>query len=230
MKILAIETSTMLGGIAVVDEINGLIAETRLNVKSTHSERLMTVIDSTLVRSELSLDDIDAFAIALGPGSFTGLRIGLSTVKGLSYATGKPMVTVPTLEAFIWNFPFSMYPVCLMLDARKGEVYSAVFRWEEGEFRKIINELSIKPSVLMRELKGNVIFAGEGVLLYKEQIMEIMKERAFIAPPDKMVPSPANVAMLGLSKALRGEYAGVSATVPFYIRKSEAEVKWSEKK
>lgn len=230
MKILAIETSTMLGGVAVVDELKGLIAETRLNVKSTHSERLMTAIDTTLIQSDLRLNDIDAFAIAIGPGSFTGLRIGLSTVKGLSYATGKPMVTVPTLEAFAWNFPFSMYPVCLMLDARKKEVYTAVFQWEDRGFRKIIDEVSIKPSILMQELKGNVIFAGEGALLYKDQIMDIMKGRALVAPPDKMVPSPANVAMLGLSKVVSSEYAGVSEAVPFYIRKSEAEVKWSEKK
>lgn len=82
----------------------------------------------------------------------------------------------------------------------------------------------------MQELKGNIIFAGEGALLYKDQIMDIMKGRALIASPDKMVPSPANVAMLGLSKVVNSEYAGVSETVPFYIRKSEAEVKWSEKK
>ncbi len=116
MKILAIETSTMLGGVAILDEYEGLIAEARLNVKSTHSERLMTAINHTLAQSDLRLSDIDAFAVAIGPGSFTGLRIALSTAKGLVYATGKPFVTVPTLEAFAWNFPFTRYPVCLMLD------------------------------------------------------------------------------------------------------------------
>jgi tRNA threonylcarbamoyladenosine biosynthesis protein TsaB len=225
MKILAIETSTMLGGIAIVDENSGLIAETRLNVKTTHSERLMTAVQNTLSQSEISLDDIDAFAIATGPGSFTGLRIGLSTVKGLSYATAKPLVTVPTLEAFAWNFPFSMYPVCLMLDARKKEVYSAVFKWKNGGFIRILKEMSIKPADLLTELKGNVIFAGEGVLIYKDQIITILKERAIIASPEKMVPSPANVAMLGLLKAIKGDYADPSKAVPLYIRKSEAELK-----
>lgn len=229
MKILSIETSTMLGGVAVVDEQSGLIAETRLNVKTTHSERLMAVVNHTLLQSELSLDNIDAFAIAIGPGSFTGLRIGLSTVKGLSYATGKPVVAIPTLEAFVWNFPFSMYPVCLMLDARKKEVYSAVFRWEHGGFKKIIKEISIRPADLLKELQGSIVFAGEGVLLYKDQIIEVLKERAVLASPEKMVPSPANVAMLGMSKAIRGEYIDVSEAAPFYIRRSEAEVKWSEK-
>jgi tRNA threonylcarbamoyladenosine biosynthesis protein TsaB len=229
MKILSVETSTMLGGVAIIDEKAGLIAETRLNVKTTHSERLMTAVNNTLIQSELDLNAIDAFAVAIGPGSFTGLRIGLSTVKGLSYATGKPVVTVPTLEAFAWNFQYSAYPVCLMLDARRSEVYSAVYIWEDNSFRTVIECVSIKPGALLEKLHGDVLFAGEGVLVYKEEIMEIMKERAVFASLDKMVPSPANVAMLGLGKALRGEYAVISETVPVYIRKSEAEVKWLKK-
>jgi tRNA threonylcarbamoyladenosine biosynthesis protein TsaB len=229
MKILSIETSTMLGGVAIIDEAAGLIAETRLNVKTTHSERLMTAVNNTLIQSEMDLGAIDAFAVAIGPGSFTGLRIGLSTVKGLSYATGKPVVTVPTLDAFAWNFQYSSYPVCLMLDARKSEVYAAVYIWEDNRFRTVIECVSIKPEALLEKLQGNVLFAGEGVLLYRGKITGIMKERAFFAALDKMVPSPANVAMLGLIKAVRGEYAIISETVPVYIRKSEAEVKWSEK-
>lgn len=219
----------MLGGVAIIDEAAGLIAETRLNVKTTHSERLMTAVNNTLGQSEMDLDAIDAFAVAIGPGSFTGLRIGLSTVKGLSYATGKPVVTVPTLEAFAWNFQYSACPVCLMLDARKSEVYSAVYIWEADGFRTVIECVSIKPETLLEKLQGKVLFAGEGALLYRGKIMEIMKGRAVFASLDKMVPSPANVAMLGLAKALRGEYAVISETVPVYIRRSEAEVKRSEK-
>ena len=229
MKILSIETSTMLGGVAIIDEAAGLIAETRLNVKTTHSERLMTAVNNTLIQSEMTMDGIDAFAVAIGPGSFTGLRIGLSTAKGLSYATGKPVVTVPTLDAFAWNFHYSAYTVCLMLDARKSEVYAAVYIWEDNSFRTVIECVSIKPEALLEKLQGEVLFAGEGVLLYKEKITGIMKERAVFAALDKMVPSPANIAMLGLIKAVRGEYAVISETVPVYIRRSEAEVKWSEK-
>lgn len=229
MKILSIETSTMLGGVAIIDETAGLIAETRLNVKTTHSERLMTAVNNTLVQSELTLDDIDVFGVAIGPGSFTGLRIGLSTVKGLSYATGKPVVTVPTLEAFAWNFTYSTYPVCLMLDARRSEVYSSVYSWEDNGFRPIIECVSVKPEKLLEKLQGKVLFAGEGALLYRDNIISIMKDRAVFAALDKMVPSPANVAVLGLEKALRGDYTVISETVPVYIRKSEAEVKWLAK-
>lgn len=229
MKILSIETSTMLGGVAILDEHEGLIAEVRLNVKSTHSERLMTAIHQALTQSDLQLNDVDAFAVAIGPGSFTGLRIGLSTVKGLSYATGKPFVTVPTLEAFAWNFPFSRYPVCLMLDARKGEVYSAVFEWVDQGFGRIMDEASVKPDHLLQKLKGVVLFAGEGVKLYKDRIGQIMGERAVMASPEKMIPFPSNVAMLGLKKLLEGNFTEPVAAVPFYIRKSEAELKWRKR-
>jgi tRNA threonylcarbamoyladenosine biosynthesis protein TsaB len=228
MKVLGVETSTMLGGVAIVDGEAGLIAELRLNVKTTHSERLMTVIDHALVQSELNMDDIDVFSVTIGPGSFTGLRIGLSTVKGLSYSTGKPVVTVPTLKAFAWNFPFCEYPVCLMLDARKEEVYAAVFRWEEDGFRQDVEDMSVRPEELLKRLPGTTLFAGEGALLYRDVISRVMKERAVMAPSVGMVPSPANVAMLGLSKAARGEFTGAAAATPLYIRKSEAEVKWEK--
>jgi tRNA threonylcarbamoyladenosine biosynthesis protein TsaB len=226
MKVLSVETSTMLGGVAIADGEAGLIAELRLNVKTTHSERLMTVIDHALAQSELTLGEIDVFAVAIGPGSFTGLRIGLSTVKGLSYSTGKPVVAVPTLEAFAWNFPHCEHPVCLMLDARKGEVYAAVFRWEGSGFHREIEDTSISPEDLLNRLPWTTLFAGEGALLYQDMIRSIMKDKAVMAPPAGMVPSPANVAMLGLLKAARGEFVGAAEAVPLYIRRSEAEVKW----
>ena len=119
MKILAIETSTMLGGVAVMDDVKGLLVEVRASVKTGHSGKLMPEIDDALKRASLGIGDIDALCVTTGPGSFTGLRIGLSTVKGLAYSTGLPVVAVPTLEALAWNFPDFPCPVCPMLDARK---------------------------------------------------------------------------------------------------------------
>jgi len=244
MKILAIDTSTMLGGIAITDDSLGLIAEVRLNVKSTHSERLMTEIDHILTQAGLTLSDMDVFAVAIGPGSFTGLRIGLSTVKGLSYATGKPIVSVPTLEALAWNFPYCNYPVCTMLDARKKEVYSALFKWDNNGFIRLIDEVAINVLELLKRFDENntlshpvnkgglgglsherVIFTGEGVLLYRDKIIEGMGGKAIIAPYDKMIPSPANVASLGIKKAQEGKFSEPISLVPFYIRRSEAEIK-----
>ncbi|HBG92027.1 MAG: tRNA (adenosine(37)-N6)-threonylcarbamoyltransferase complex dimerization subunit type 1 TsaB [Nitrospirae bacterium RIFOXYB2_FULL_43_5] len=239
MKILAIDTSTMLGGIAIMDE-SLLIAESRLNVKSTHSERLMTEIEHCLKQSGVKISDIDVFAVATGPGSFTGLRIGLSTVKGFSYATGKPIVSVPTLEALAWNFPYSRYPVCTMLDARKKEVYAALFRWEGENLIRLLSETSAKPEEFIRDAlrvthvadstlrDDKFIFAGEGATLYRDKIIEAMGEKAIFASPEKTVPSPANVAVLGLKKAKAGEFSEPVSLAPMYIRKSEAEVKWSK--
>jgi tRNA threonylcarbamoyladenosine biosynthesis protein TsaB len=229
MKILAIETSTMLGGIAIADSSRGLIAEARLNVKTTHSERLMTVISQAVAQSGLLLEEIDVFAVASGPGSFTGLRIGLSTAKGLAYATGRPIVTVPTLEAFAWNLPFSSYPVCIMLDARRGEVYTALFRWEGGTFIREISETSVKAADLLPRLQGTVLFAGEGATAYRDTIVAALGSRAVFAPADKMVPSPATIAILGLARAEAGAYTDAFGAGPLYIRKSEAEVKRDEK-
>ncbi len=238
MKILAIDTSTMLGGVAIMDDEFGLIAEMRLNVKSTHSERLMTSIDSLLKQSGYTIANMDCFAVAIGPGSFTGLRIGLSTVKGFSYATGKPIVSVPTLEAIAENFPFCRYPICTLLDARKKEVYAALFIWKDDGFVRLIDELSIKISDLLEkiETKGKqmgsshkkIIFTGDAALLYKDKIIDYMAEKAIFAPPEKMIPSPANVAFIGIKKALDAEFSEPISLAPFYIRKSEAELKRTE--
>lgn len=226
MRILAVETATMLGGIAVMDDEEGLIAEVRLNVKTAHSERLMAELDHILRQSGLLIRDMDALAVSVGPGSFTGLRIGIGTVKGLSYATGLPVVAVPTLEAFAWMLPgFPL--VCPMLDARKKEVYAGLFRWQKEGPIRLIPETSMKPVELLRMIPANedVLFTGQGAELYKERISEALGGRAHFAPPHLTVPSPAAVAGVGLKKAVLKEFSDPSVLGPFYIRKSEAELK-----
>ncbi|MBF0558055.1 MAG: tRNA (adenosine(37)-N6)-threonylcarbamoyltransferase complex dimerization subunit type 1 TsaB [Nitrospirae bacterium] len=218
----------MLGGIAVMED-DTLVAESRMNIKSAHSGRLMTEIDAALRRSGLTVDEIDVFGIAAGPGSFTGLRVGLSTLKGLSYGTGKQVVAVSTLEAFAWNIPFSPHLVCPMLDARKKEVYAAVFEWAGDGFSKIVGEQTLKPDSLLQDfgvVRGRpIVFLGEGALLYKNQIQEAFGEKAFFAAPQDMVPSPANVAYLCMNKARNNVFDDPAQLVPRYIRKSEAELR-----
>lgn len=234
MNILAIETSTLLGGVAIMNRESGLIAEGRLNVRSTHSERLMTEIAHLMSMASLRVDAMDVFAVSIGPGSFTGLRIGLSTVKGFAFATGKPIVAIPSLEALAWNFPFSAHPVCTLFDARKREVYAALFRWEGGTFHRIVPETSLPLEALLEKLQDatfsvpqreRIVFAGEGALLYRREIENRLGAGALFPPPEKTVPSPANVASIGLQLAERGEFAHPIRLVPFYLRKSEAELK-----
>ena len=224
MKLLAIETSTMLGGVAIMDDYT-LIAESRMNVKITHSERIMSMIDHALMRSGLNINDIDFFGVSIGPGSFTGLRVGLSTIKGLVYATGKKLVSVSTLEAFAWNVHFSSHQVCPLLDARKKEVYAGIFRWADEGFIRVTKEMVIRIENLLSEINCPTIFLGEGAIIYKESIENKLGNIAFFAHPQKMVPSPSNVAYLCMRKAKKGEFSDPVSLVPFYLRRSEAEMK-----
>ncbi len=225
MTLLAVETSTMMGGIAVMDD-DKLVAESRLNVRVTHSERIMKEIDRVLQGAGLDISGIDVFGISIGPGSFTGLRVGLSTVKGLVYATGKKLITVSTLEGMAWNIPFSAYPVCTMLDARRKEIYAAVFRWTDAGFERVVEERTLSIDALLAMIDTKTIFIGEGALIYKEAIVNTLKDKALFGAPQHMVPSPANAALLCMKKALREEYTDALKAVPAYHRRSEAEIKF----
>ena len=214
----------MLGGVAIMED-NLLVAETRTNVKVTHSERIMTEVHHILATSGLRIEDIDVFAVAIGPGSFTGLRVGLSTVKGLVYATGKRLVAVPTLEALAWNVPFSAYTVCPLLDARRKEVYAGVFKWIGGGFTRVVHEQAVKLDHLLSMIKEPAVFLGEGAAIYRDSIERAIGDKAIFAHPQNAVPSPSNVAYLGMRRAARGEFSDPVSLIPLYLRRSEAELK-----
>lgn len=224
MILLAVDTSTSVGGVALLDDAR-LVAESRLNVRVTHSERLMGEIDAVLAHAKVAVVDIDVFAVATGPGSFTGLRVGVSTVKGLVFATGKRLVTVPTLEAFAWNLPQCRHDVCPLLDARKKQVYGAVFSWQDQGFIRRINEQAIHIDQLVQAITEPTVFLGEGALLYGDSIRKSLGSRALFGHPPSMVPAPSNVAFLGMSRALRNEFADPVSVTPLYLRRSEAELK-----
>ena len=139
MYILGIETSTKTGSVAIASE-KSVIAQYSLNIEVTHSERLMATVDRVLKDTGIVMSQFDGFAVAVGPGSFTGLRIGLSTVKGLALATGKPVAAVPTLNGLAWNLPYSAYPVPPLLDARKNEVYAALYAFDGHELVQVLAE------------------------------------------------------------------------------------------
>ncbi|MDA8088142.1 MAG: tRNA (adenosine(37)-N6)-threonylcarbamoyltransferase complex dimerization subunit type 1 TsaB [Nitrospiraceae bacterium] len=237
MIILGVETATMQGGVAIVDPEGTLLAELRLNVRTTHSERLLPALQYLLEQAGLDIGQIDLLAISSGPGSFTGLRVGLGIVKGIAYAfPGKKVVAVPTLEAFAWRLPFSAAPVCPLLDARKGELYGGIFIWRDDGFRRLAPEAVLSPERWIRtaaELCGpgrdKIILMGEGARIYREQFSAGLGEKALFAPPDAMSPSAACVAFLGARMAMENRFADPSVLAPFYLRKSEAELKWQLK-
>ncbi len=215
----------MAGSVAITED-ERLVAEVMLDIKVVHSERLMSSIEWLLMASRISIADIDAFAVSIGPGSFTGLRIGLSTVKGLYYATKRPIIPVPTLDAFARRIPFSAYNICPMLDARKNEVYAGLYRWYGHGLKKVISEMAIAPDDLMDRVEGITIFMGDGARLYRRLIEERMRDDAIFAPPHLMYPSASTVAEIGVERLKRGEVADPVTLTPFYIRRSEAEIRW----
>ncbi|GBE40471.1 tRNA threonylcarbamoyladenosine biosynthesis protein TsaB [bacterium BMS3Bbin09] len=228
MKILALETATIAGSVAIVDDNKGLIGEVRVDVKVAHSERLMPSVEWLLNASDLSINDIDAFGVSIGPGSFTGLRIGLSTAKGLAFSTGKPLVPVKTLDAFARTLVYCSYTICPMLDARKNEVYAGLYRWEDDLCKKIVPETAISPDELLNKIKGSgtILFTGDGTIKYRELIKKIIGKDAVFAPSYRMSPAASSVAEIAFEIIEQNELPDPVSIIPFYIRKSEAEVLW----
>lgn len=226
MKVLALETATLAGSIAIVDDVEGLIGEVKVSVKIAHSERLMPSVEWLLKASAISIKEIDAFAVSIGPGSFTGLRIGLSTVKGFAFATGRPVVPVRTLDAFARTMPFCRHVICPMLDARKNEVYAAFYRWDNDICTKLQPEISIKPYELLKDTSGPVVFMGEGARVYKNVISDLLKTNAIFAPLSQMSPSASTVAEMAIEMIKQGIASDPVSLTPYYIRKSEAESNW----
>ena len=228
MPVIAIETATMVGSIAILDAAR-VISEVTLNARATHSERLMATIDRLLSDSDLSIDDMDGIAVSIGPGSFTGLRIGLSAAKGLSYASGKPLLGIPTLDALALNMTFSSYLICPIQDARKGEVYTALYRPGAKSPEKMTDDIVVSPDALAGMITEKTIFLGDGVNRYRELLVKQLGELYNEAPIPLQLPRASNVAMLALKRLEKGDTDDPFTMIPRYIRKSEAEIRWREK-
>lgn len=224
MLVLGIETSTMQGGAALVGD-DGLCSEYTLNVEATHSERLLPTIERMLHDAGIGLDALSGLAVSIGPGSFTGLRIGLSTVKGLAYATGLPVVGVPTLEALACAISFARAQICPVLDARKQEVYAALFRCERGELVRTMEDTALAPEALCGKIRRPTIFLGDGLAVYGGLFRRLLADRMLVSPPPSRRARPAWVAELGRRRLLRGERDAVDTLVPRYLRPSEAELR-----
>lgn len=230
MKILALETATLLGGVAIVSETQGLLVEARVNIKALHAEKLFAAIDWVFEVSQHKVESIDAIAVSIGPGSFTGLRIGLSTAKGLCYASDKPLIPVPTLDAFARTIPYTSYAICTMFDARKNEIYTALYRWQNNHLTKTINEMAVKPEDLVRSLKSDTVFIGDGAVKYRTLIESIFKGKykAMFPSNAMMIPSAASVGELAINLSKTCSFANPVSVTPFYIRKSEAEIHYNK--
>jgi len=224
MRVLAIETSTPAGGAALLDG-DQLVGEYTLNVKTTHSERLLAAVDRLLQDAGWTPGMLEGLAVAVGPGSFTGLRIGISTVKGLAFSLRIPVAAVSTLEAAAWGLPFAKGPVCPVLDARKGEVYAALFHWEGESLVRDWEDQALDPEELCRRLSGPITLVGDGIVRYGSLFKERLGPRLTFAPAARRLPSAACVGQLGHIRLASGDAVDPVTLVPRYLRPSEAELR-----
>lgn len=217
MKLLALETSTLAGGAALVDG-DRLVGEYTLNIRVTHSERVMAAVDRLLADAGWRPSDLEGLAVSIGPGSFTGLRIGISTAKGLAMALGLAVAPVPTLDALAAALPWAALPVCPVLDARKGEVYASLYRWDGAGMRREWDYLALAPAELAARLSEPVILLGDGA-------PSVRSPFARQVPLARRLPSAACVAELGHELLARGAGQPPAGLAPLYLRPSEAELK-----
>lgn len=227
MKVLAVETSSLVAGVAILDD-DRLIYEGYNHHKRNHSEILMPMVENALSSCELSLRDIDVYAVSKGPGSFTGLRIGIATVKGLAEAVERPIAAIPTLDVLAYNFPYWTGLVCPILDARREQVYTCIYRWEQDQHTRLIEYKAIPIAELAETLinyNEPVIFVGDGIKNYKEIIIQKIADKAYFAPTYLSQQRAAAAAWLGLGYVQEGKCINYSELVPFYLRQSQAEQK-----
>lgn len=229
MKILAIDTSGLVAGVALAED-DVLRAEFTLNDKKTHSQTLLPMLDQMRQMLGLELDTVDAIAVAAGPGSFTGLRIGSATAKGLGLALQKPLVEVPTLEALAYDLYGTDRLVCPMMDARRNQVYTGLYEFTpEGEgcgLRVLTDQCAVDVACIVEEcnrLGREVVFLGDGVPVYLERIRECVRVPYFLAPAHMNRQRAGSVAALGMVYASRGKTVDAARHQPLYLRKSQAE-------
>jgi tRNA threonylcarbamoyladenosine biosynthesis protein TsaB len=205
MKVLGIDTSTRCGSVGLIDE-REVISEYLLNIPVTHSERLLGAIDYLLKEARCQMDDLDGWAISLGPGSFTGLRIGVSTVKGLAYATQKPVAGVSSLDVLASQISPTSYLICPILDARKGEVYTAFYRYDEANLLKRRSDYqAMRPEDLVKNIKEKIIFVGDGIKTYGDYLKNSFPSLALFPNPSLHLPHGSVVARLGCELLRKGE-------------------------
>ncbi|MGI6659150.1 MAG: tRNA (adenosine(37)-N6)-threonylcarbamoyltransferase complex dimerization subunit type 1 TsaB [Dethiobacteraceae bacterium] len=229
MKIMGIDTATLVCSVAVVSAEKTL-AEYTQQVKKTHSERLLPLIDTLLRDIGLQPQDLSGIAVAGGPGSFTGLRIGMVTAKALGQALAIPLCSVSTLAALAAQHPLFPGVICPILDARREQVYNALFA-AGTPMTRLTADRALPVAELVAELKKQtkpVLFVGDAVPVYRPLLSEVLAERACFMPPESAICRAASVARLGLAQFRAGEGQSWRDLRPSYIRRSEAEVNYQQ--
>lgn len=241
MKILALDSSGLVASAAVVEN-DITIAEYTINYKKTHSQTLLPMLDELRRMTELDLHSVDAIAVAAGPGSFTGLRIGSATAKGLGLALDIPIIPVPTVDALAYNLYGSDKLICPIMDARRNQVYTGVYVFRKGAAVDGGYDMTVVEKQCVADISWivgqinelgadtEVLFLGDGVSVYKDKIAELIQVKYSFAPACCNRQRASCVAVLGAVLYQQGEIETAAAHKPEYLRPSQAERERAEKK
>jgi len=230
MRILALDSSGLVATVAIVED-DQTIAEYTVNYKKTHSQTLLPMLDEIVKMTEFDLSTVDAIAVAGGPGSFTGLRIGSATAKGLGLALNKPLIHVPTVDGMAYNLFGCTGLICPMMDARRNQVYTGIYRFEQ-EFEIVEEQMAIAVQELIEKLNAygeKVTFLGDGVPVYAKQLEEGLKVPYSFAPAHVNRQSAAAVGTLGMRYFAEDKTETAREHQPDYLRVSQAERERAEK-
>ena len=229
MFTLAIECATKTIGLALLKE-GDVHAELYLRLERHHAEVLLPTLDKLFTMAGLTLGCVDLLACTIGPGSFTGLRIGVSTIKGLALATGKPVVGVSTLETLAMNAVPSPRLICPMLDARKNQVYAGLYRIGPDNLPAAVrpDTLTSAPTLLQELDEGEIVFLGDGALHHEQLIRETIKDRAILCGSSQQRLMASAVGLLGLRQYRSGAIMNTLTFTPTYLRLSEAEATYGK--
>lgn len=231
MKILAIDTSSDAASAAVADDEKLLAEYTVNNKKKTHSQKIMVMVDAVLRDAGLDISDIDLFAAVNGPGSFTGIRIGVAAAKAFAHACGKPAVGVNSLESLAYNLPFCEHIIVPVMAAGKNRVYTASYIYDG-----IIKELEApEPSTIEECAAGcgellDVAFVGDGAAVHREYLKEMLGDKAFFAPPGANLQRASSAAYCAFNKFKNGATGDYHELEPLYLKKSQAEQELDRKR
>lgn len=234
MRILALDSSGLVASVAVVEDgamDDQVVAEYTVNYKKTHSQTLLPMLDEIVKMTEMDLNTVDAIAVAGGPGSFTGLRIGSATAKGLGLALKKPLIHIPTLEGLAYNLCGITDIVCPIMDARRGQVYAGIYEFKNQEIQVLEDQMAVPIEELGEKLKKylkegrRVTFLGDGVPVHKAKLTEeiLPEENITFAPANMNRQRAASVGTLGMQYYKAGKTESAIEHQPDYLRVSQAE-------
>lgn len=225
MRTLALETASLTASVAVVE--NGwVLGELTTSHAKTHSQQLVPMIQSLMELLDLKADQFDLYAASIGPGSFTGLRIGIVTAKGMAYAQKKPVCGIPTLDALAYSVNDFNGVICPMMDARNNQVYTAVYRKKDGAFERVSDYHAIHISELagiLADFREEVLILGNGAPLHFAALRDAIKHTVWQADKALFLPRAACTALLAEKQARRGLLSSPFELEPLYLRKSQAE-------